>query len=89
MSTIPSPEDLERLLKATYALSEENNRILKEMRRIWRITFWSKVVIWLLVLILPLYLYSAFLAPWLSGATMMGIPSLEQIQALLEVYQGR
>ena len=89
MSETPKPEDLERLLKASYALAEENNRILKEMRRWTLIGFWSKVAIWILVLVLPLYLYSAFLAPWLSGTSVMGVPSLEQIQHLLEVYQTR
>ncbi len=67
---------------------EENNRILREMRRWTLVGFWSKVFIWLLVLFLPLYLYSAFLAPWLSGTSMMGLPSLEQLQTVLEAYQG-
>lgn len=88
MPETPNPEQLERLLKATYGMVEENNRILKEMRRWTLIGFWSKVFIWLLVLFLPLYLYSAFLAPWLSGTSMMGLPSLEQIQTVLEAYQG-
>ncbi|MBU0750033.1 hypothetical protein KKH15_00765 [Patescibacteria group bacterium] len=88
MDEKPTIEELERLLKATYGIVEENNRMVREMRRWARIAFWTKVFVWIVVLFLPLYLYSAFLAPWLSGTNMLGLPSADHFQALLDAYQG-
>ena len=84
-------DELEVLVRETRDLVEENNRIIRDMRRIGRIAFWSRIAVWLVVLVLPFYLYSAYLAPLLAnagnGASLLGLPSPEQMQALLEQYQ--
>lgn len=84
-------EELEVLVRETRELVEENNRIIRDMRRIGRIAFWSRIAIWLIVLVLPFYLYSAYLAPLLAnagtGASLLGLPSPDQMQTLIEQYQ--
>lgn len=86
-------ERIEELLKETLEVAEENNRILREIRRMGRISFWSKVVIWALVLIVPLLLIGpildSFSAVTGSGATsgIMGFPSPQMIQEAMELYR--
>ncbi len=91
----PSSEhaSLEALLKEHIAISKENNEILKDMRRIGRIAFWAKVVLWTVLIVLPLLLIgpilsglSAMIAPG-TASGVMGVPSPELIQQALEAYK--
>jgi hypothetical protein len=84
---------LEQLLEENLELAEENNRLIREIRRTGRIAFWLKLVLWATVLILPFLLIGPILAALIpaaggaSGSTF-GIPTAEQFQSLLEAYQG-
>ncbi|HWH07318.1 MAG TPA: hypothetical protein VNU47_02220 [Candidatus Paceibacterota bacterium] len=86
---------LETLLKDTLEVAEENNRLLREMRRMGRISFWSKVIIWALVLIIPMLFIGPILdsfGSFMSGDTagsIMGFPSPEMIQEAMELYQAQ
>ncbi len=89
-----APASLEALLREQIAISKENNEILKDMRRIGRIAFWAKVVLWTILIILPLLLigpilsgFSAMLAPG-TASNVMGVPSPELIQQALDAYKG-
>ena len=74
-------------------LVKENNLFLHNMRKWGRIAFWSKVVIWTLVLGVPLLLLSYF-APFLNvlpgasgtsatGTSLFGLPSPTELQQIL------
>jgi len=85
-------KDVEKLLQKldeNFALSQENNRMLLNMRKWGRVAFWFKVAIWTVVLIAPILLlpyFAPFLSqiPGLSGITqtststsssLFGLPS--------------
>ncbi|MEK7106712.1 MAG: hypothetical protein AAB899_00810 [Patescibacteria group bacterium] len=51
------------LLNETYRLSKENNKMLHSMRRS---AFWGglfKVIFWIVIIVAPIWFYSAYLAP--------------------------
>jgi len=55
--------DHEEMLKETYRLTQENNRMLKSMRRS---AFWGgviRVVIYAALLIVPFWFYLTYMAP--------------------------
>lgn len=56
-------QDIHQLLRKNLELTEENNRLLRKMRR-GAILGWVGKLIWLAALIgVPVYLYITFLAP--------------------------
>jgi hypothetical protein len=96
--TTPIPEgetDVREMLKETLELERENNELLKRMQRIGRIAFWSKVVIYAvliglpLLLIAPLMSYLGTLTGGVSSdqnilnSTLFGVPTPETIKTLL------
>jgi len=83
-------DTLEMLLRENLDVVRENNRILKEMRRIGRIVFWAKLVIWTLVIVIPLLLIGPILDSLTkgAGASVMGLPSAELIEEALRTYRG-
>lgn len=91
-------EDLKKLLEENLAVARDNNRLLREARRYAILGTVAKVVIWLLILGVPLFFLSTYLGPImdaLSGQAgqgtstiLIGFPSQEQIQQILELYQG-
>lgn len=86
---------LEQLLEETREIAEENNQILRELRRNFRISFWVKVVIWVAVLALPFILIGPILNALVpatdaqqGGVGLFGVPNPEEIQQLINAYQG-
>lgn len=84
---------LEQLLEENIELTEENNRLIREVRTTARVGFWLRIVLWAAVIILPFLLIGPIISaliPAASGGagTSFGLPSAEQFQALLEAYQG-
>ncbi len=74
--------EIKRLLEETQALTKENHRLLKAMRRDQWVGFWLKLALWIIVLVLPLFFYQQFIAPIVSG----GASSVD-IQKLINSYQ--
>lgn len=86
---------LEQLLEETKEIAEENNQLLREIRRNWRISFWIKVVLWAAVLVLPFLLIGPILnaiVPAVSGqqngVEVFGIPDSAELQQLIDTYRG-
>ncbi|PIR82484.1 hypothetical protein COU20_02155 [Candidatus Kaiserbacteria bacterium CG10_big_fil_rev_8_21_14_0_10_59_10] len=70
--------DEDRMLEETYRLSKENNRMLHAMRRSAFIGGVVKLMVWIVLLVvLPLWLYSTYLAP-----------VLEQMRETMDQVQG-
>lgn len=81
-----SPAEVRELL----SLARENNKMLRQMQFWGRVAFWFKAVVWTVVLVLPVLLYSYF-APFITSFTggsvgktgstsLFGYPSPDQIQ---------
>ncbi|KND50506.1 MAG: hypothetical protein AB202_02525 [Parcubacteria bacterium C7867-007] len=89
---------LEELLEENLKLAEDTNRILREVRRTGLISFWAKVILWTIVLILPLFLIGPLLSalkPYFNAtvpdgsAALLGVPSPEQIQQAVELFKAQ
>ena len=77
------PPNTEDLLKKIYELERDNNRMLHAMRRSSFISGALKVVMWIVALIIPLYIYINYLGPALNQA--MG--ALNQVQGQMQQVQ--
>ncbi len=71
-------EDREELLEQTYALAVENNKLLKKMRAGARWGFLFKLLFWIVMLGLPVWLYFTVLQPIID----QGLGVLDQVQDL-------
>ncbi|HRH55955.1 MAG TPA: hypothetical protein PK609_03775 [Candidatus Paceibacterota bacterium] len=91
-------QEIKTLLEENIAVTKENNRLLREMRRNAILGLIAKVVIWLVILGVPLFFLSTYLGPLLetvSGqegggqlpAGLFGVPNEEQVQQILDLYR--
>lgn len=81
-------EELKSLLEDILEATEENNKILKSMRRDALIGGVLKFVFWVLIIVASFYISAKFLEPYLGG--MMGGgegQSQQDVGALLKEYQ--
>ena len=58
--------EIRQQLEEIHALAKDNHRMLRAIRRAQWFNFFSSVVFWLAVLVIPLYLYQQYLAPTIS-----------------------
>ena len=89
--------ELKRLLEETRALARENHRMLRAIRRDQWFGFVGKIIVWIIVLLLPLYLYQQYLQPIVSkfsatpGATapsgLFGLPTTAELQKLINSFK--
>lgn len=58
-------DEVKRLLLQNLELARENNRLLRSLKRaqIWRSII--SAIYWLVIILVPLYLYYAYVAPYL------------------------
>ena len=77
-----TPED-RSLLQRTYAMAEENNKILRSIRRSTRFSMLFRVVYWAVIVIASFGAYY-FIQPYVQ--TMLG--AYEQIQGGISGLQG-
>ncbi|MCX6788238.1 MAG: hypothetical protein NT108_03720 [Candidatus Kaiserbacteria bacterium] len=90
--------ELKRHLEEIHALAKDNHRMLRAIRRDQWFSFFSRIIIWVVVLVLPLYLYQQYLGPIIakfsavsgvpiSGTNVFGLPTTADIQKLLNSFQ--
>ena len=90
--------ELKRVLDETHALAKDNHRMLRAIRRDQWIGFFGKIIIWIVVLILPLYLYQQYLGPIVSrfsalsgtetsSSNVFGLPTTAELQKLINSYK--
>ena len=88
---------LEELLKRSLEVAEENQKILKRMERNALIGFVAKVIIWLIVLGVPIIFLSSYIGPLMAAFTgeagnpagVLGVPSVDQLKELKDLYTGK
>jgi len=86
--------EIKQLIEETHALAQENNRILRAIRRSQWFGFFSKIIIWAIVLLLPLYLYQQYLQPLISKfssststpSDFLNLPTSTDVQNLINSY---
>lgn len=85
--------ELRRTLDEVHALVKDNHRMLRAIRREYWFGVVGRIVIWIVVLALPVFLYQQYLGPIVSsylsaqGATptgAFGFPTSADIQKLLD-----
>ncbi|MDE2173117.1 MAG: hypothetical protein KGJ31_00740 [Patescibacteria group bacterium] len=89
--------ELKRLLEETHALAKDNHRMLRAIRRDQWFGLIGKIIIWIIVLLLPLYLYQQYLQPFVSKFTAspgtaapsgpFGLPTTAELQKLINSYK--
>jgi hypothetical protein len=62
----PESEEIKRLLLENLQLSRENNKLLRKLRRAEVTRTIMTLVYWAVILVVPIYIYYAYLAPQLS-----------------------
>ena len=90
--------EIKRLLEETKALAKDNHQMLRAIRRDQWLGFIGRVIVWIIVLALPLYLYQQYLQPFVSkfssaaGATTsgpFGFPTSAELQKLINSFQAK
>ena len=92
--------ELEQQLEEIHALAKDNHRMLRAIRRGQWMSFFSTIIVWIVVLALPLYLYREYLEPVVSKISeisgmastttsgFLGLPSSTEIEKLINSYTG-
>jgi hypothetical protein len=93
--------DIKEQLEEIHALAKDNHRMLRAIRRSQWMSIMSTIIIWLVVLALPLYLYQQYLAPivqkisttsGLSTTTtsgFLGLPSFSNLGNLINSIESK
>ncbi|MFA5744980.1 MAG: hypothetical protein WC887_02085 [Candidatus Paceibacterota bacterium] len=91
--------ELKREIEEMHALVKDNHRMLRAIRRSQWLSFMSTVIIWIVVLALPIYLYQQFLAPIVANfssvsgmsttttSRFLGLPTSAELQKLIDQYK--
>ena len=89
--------ELKQKMDETLMVAKDNNRLLRSIRHTQWIGIVGKVVIWIIVLALPLYLYQQYLGPLINkfsfaSSTPMtsgpfGFPTSAEIEKLINSFK--
>lgn len=84
------------LLEENLALTKDNHRMLRAIRRDQWLSFIGKLIFWAIMLALPLYLYQQYLQPFVSKFSVItgvttsgpfGLPTSADLQKLINSFQ--
>ena len=90
--------ELKQTLDQIHALAKDNHDMLRAIRRDQWLGFFGRVIVWLIVLALPLYLYQQYLQPLVSKFSassgvstsgLFGFPTGAEVQKILNSFQGK
>jgi Trk-type K+ transport system membrane component len=85
-----------QLIEQTHALVKDSHQMLRAIRRHQWYSFFGTIIVWIIVLALPLYLYQNYLQPFVSkfsattGVTTsgpFGLPTSADLQKLLNSFK--
>jgi len=85
---------VEQMLEENLQVTEETNRMLREMRRWSRVGIFLRVFIWAALIILPLLLLKPILESLVpaaggAGSGFLGFPTQADLEKALDSYQGQ
>ena len=87
--------ELKKEIAEIHALAKDNHRMLRAIRRDQWLGVFGKVVFWVIIVVLPLYLYQQYLQPLVAkfqttqGASTsgpFGLPTSAELQKLINSY---
>jgi len=90
--------EIERQLEEIHALARDNHRMLRAIRRGQWMSFISTVIIWVVILALPIYLYREYLEPIVSKISeisgmsttttsgFLGVPAFTDVGNLINSF---
>ena len=90
--------ELKQEIAQIHALAKDNHDMLKAIRRDQWLGFIGRVIVWIIVFGLPLYLYQQYLQPFVSTYTKQagittsgpfGFPTFAEMQKLIASFQGK
>ena len=91
--------ELKQLLEQTHALAKDNHQMLRAIRRHQWYSFIWTIIVWVVVLALPFYLYQQYVAPLVQkfAATsstpatsgFFGLPTSAELQKLIDSFKAR
>ncbi|MDP1689700.1 MAG: hypothetical protein Q8L52_00625 [bacterium] len=85
-----------QLIEQTHALAKDNHQMLRAIRRDQWLGFIGRVIVWVIVLALPFYLYQQYLQPIISkfsgasaatSTSMFGLPTSIDAQKLINSFK--
>jgi hypothetical protein len=83
-----NPQDMQELLQENIHLARENNELLHSIRRSQMVSFWSKVVFYVIVVGVPVLVYQYYLQDYIqqmrTNYTTM-LDTVEKVRALPSV----
>ncbi len=88
--------ELKQQLDQIHALAKDNHDMLRAIRRDQWLGFIGRIIVWIIVLALPLYLYQQYLQPFVSkfssavGITTsgpFGFPTSAELQKLINSFK--
>ena len=88
--------EVTRQLEEIHALAKDNHRMLRAIRRDQWFGFIGKIIIWVIILALPLYLYQKYFEPIIStfskttGTTTsgpFGLPTSAELEKLIDSFK--
>ncbi|MFA6502939.1 MAG: hypothetical protein WCT45_01625 [Candidatus Paceibacterota bacterium] len=88
--------ELKKLIEETHALAKDNHQMLRAIRRDQWLGFFGRIIIWVVVLALPLYLYQQYFTPILEKFSttpgqltsgFLGLPSSAEVQKLINSFK--
>lgn len=88
--------EIKREMEEIHALAKDNHQMLRAMRRHQIYALIWTIVVWVIVLALPLYLYQQYLQPFVTkfqtttGTTtsgLFGLPTSAEIEKLISSFQ--
>lgn len=95
-----SDAELKKLVEQTHALARDNHAMLRAIRRHMWFNFWSRIIIWLIILFGPVIFYYYYLKPLVHqfevnapGGAMnisngfLGLPTFADLQKLINSYK--
>ena len=91
--------ELKKELQEIHALAKDNHDMLRAIRRDQWFGFFGRIIIWVIVFALPLYLYQQYLAPVIANFSaasgmsttttsgFLGLPTSAELQKLINSYK--
>lgn len=89
--------EIQKQLQEIHALAKDNHDMLRAIRRDQWLGFIGRIIVWVIVLALPLYIYQQYLQPIISkissasGITTtgaFGFPTSAEVQKLINSLKG-
>lgn len=88
--------ELKRELEQIRVLAKDNHDMLRKIRRDQWLGFFGRIVVWVIVLALPLYIYQQYIEPFVSKFSEnastttsgpFGLPTSVELQKLINSFK--